>query len=183
MYRYDAATGTCAKEGEMASVVLPREGHSGSRHLQDMRTHGLTAERLAREGKRPVEVIGELVNLIRRTTGRDEEDYGRVVRVVGHGANAMMSNLMVTLVVDAELGRFYETFVGLCRHSECTMEKAVRMHPDLPRYTLEGVLTHLGQPVPVSRGEAVARLYFDLKETEAWDTPSVLAAAADALRE
>lgn len=181
MYHYDPATNASVKQGEMVAVVRPREGYTGARHLHDMRGHGLTAERLAREGKTAPEVVRELVDLIRKTTGRDE-DYDRAVTVVGHGAAAMMNSLMVTLVVNEDLAGFYEEFVGLCRHPECTMDKAVRMHPGLPRYTLDSVLAHLGMPIPPSRGEAVARLYFFLKEEDRDASVVVPAAAAAAAR-
>jgi hypothetical protein len=165
LLRHDPPDTVYRKIDELAYLVLPRYGYSATRHVQDMRYHGVTAERLAREGKDSAVVVSALVDMMRRATGLSM-DFDDAVTVVGHGASALMGGLMATLVVDSELGGFYEDFVSLCRVTECTQEAAVTTLPGLPYYTLENVLAQVGIGIPRSRAEAVASLFLHFRNAE-----------------
>ena len=150
----------------MSAIIRPRRAYSVLRHMQDVRYHGIPAEVLGKQGQDAIEVVNELLVMIRQATGSPfTQDHDKLV-VVAHSVDGMMGNFMEAARIDETLYPVWNELEALCQQTHDTFDEALHVYPGRVNYTVEHLLAHLGRPLPANRAQAVADLYSAMQNGE-----------------
>lgn len=154
------------EEASMSAIIRPRRAYSVLRHMQDVRYHGIPAEVLGTQGQDAIEVVNELLAMIRQATGSPfTQDHDKLV-VVAHSVDGMMSNFMEAARIDETLYPVWNELEALCQQTHDTFDEALKAYPGRVNYTVEHLLAHLDRPLPANRAQAVADLYYAMQHGE-----------------
>ena len=154
------------EEASMSAIIRPRRAYSVLRHMQDVRYHGIPGEVLGTQGKDAIEVVNDLLAMIRQVTGSPfTQDNDKLV-VVAHSVDGMMGNFMEAARIDETLYPVWNELEALCQQTHDTFDEALKVYPGRVNYTVEHLLAHLDRPLPANRAQAVADLYYAMQHGE-----------------
>ena len=150
----------------MSAIIRPRRAYSVLRHMQDVRYHGIPAEVLGTQGKDAIEVVNDLLAMIRQATGSPfTQDHDKLV-VVAHSVDGMMGNFMEAARIDETLYPVWNELEALCQQTHDTFDEALKVYPGRVNYTVEHLLAHLARLPPANRAPAVGDLYYAMQHGE-----------------
>jgi len=158
--------GRLEKGASMSAIIRPRRAYSVLSHMQDVRYHGIPAEVLGTQGQDAIEVVNELLAMIKQETGSPfTHDHDKLV-VVAPSVDGMMGNFTEAARIDETLYQVWNEIEALCQQTHDTFDEALKVYPGRVNYTVEHLLAHLGRPLPANRAQAVADLYSAMQDGE-----------------